>query len=346
MFRSDMIVAALAGALCAFAPAYAEERATPLSPEDLAKLEDGAAFPAVEKPALAASDWAGLPARELGDAQEKFDAEVALGADPEPFHDGFAVSDKPQIDPSEWAGLPQQELADEGEKDAGGDGSGIPGSRGEGEGADKGAQDIAAWPEGTGLIEAASEDDKLAWEGDRGAPGGERVAKPLVDPSEWAGLPQQELADESIKLGAAPPPGRDFALDVPRMDGIAPQPDAVAPWLELHGISQVSRDGPGSITARAEGVDFTIAFPGCAEGDDCPSMRLSAAFPASSGADEARMMLWNTERRFARAYLGPDGGPVLDWDVVLPEALSDGFLDEVIASWTRSLRGFTRFIEE
>ncbi|MDO5658231.1 MAG: YbjN domain-containing protein [Paracoccus sp. (in: a-proteobacteria)] len=316
---------------------------------------------AVDKPATSPSEWADLPAQELADVAFKREQEIAAGADDSEYVDYLAAGrvDKPAVSPSDWAGLPQQELVDAQIKADQEEVSVVAGrgsSTGMGAGFDKGAGDMADWPEGNGLIfasdPAAKQEDEL-----EDLP---RVDKPAVSPSDWAGLPAEELVAasqktaEEVAAGAyAHDSGAGSAPWPPETPGYPSQAEAlifgsrdqVANALGAYGLSNatVSPEGERPVTARLEGVDFTISFAGCEDADRCTNIVFAARFDAES-VDLGRLNNWNAERRSGRAYLDPEGRVVIDRDISIAGGMNAATFNQNIDEWARTLRSFAAII--
>ncbi|MFL9842308.1 YbjN domain-containing protein [Sphingomonas sp. ST-64] len=82
---------------------------------------------------------------------------------------------------------------------------------------------------------------------------------------------------------------------------------------------EADKQGDPLIEATFEqGTKFRIYFYGCEKNANCTSIQFVAAF-TDTKAGAAEMVKWNTEYRFARAYLDSDGDAVIEMDLNLDE---------------------------
>jgi Putative bacterial sensory transduction regulator len=122
----------------------------------------------------------------------------------------------------------------------------------------------------------------------------------------------------SSQSGMAAPPATPPA--VAKIEMITAQnPQSVVKALQDAGYrAEVTKDGDGDplINSSTSGYNFGIYFFGCEKNVSCTSIQFFAGF-AKTGADLAKVNKWNNEKRFGRAALDKDGGPVIRMDVDL-----------------------------
>ena len=92
-------------------------------------------------------------------------------------------------------------------------------------------------------------------------------------------------------------------------------------------IAQVLRDegygaimesdarGNPKIRSSAEGVNFTIYFYDCQNGDNCRSIQFHAGFDTRAVMTPEQMNQWNRRKRYTRAYVTDNGDPIIKYDI-------------------------------
>ena len=121
--------------------------------------------------------------------------------------------------------------------------------------------------------------------------------------------------------------------------------DDVASWLKDQGQeAKITDDGGGHkiVSSTLDGVKFGVYMFDC-KGDKCGSIQFAAGWPPNSKITASRVNEWNRTKRWARAYLDPSSGLWLECDVDLTPGGSYELLNDMFATWKKSVDGFKTF---
>lgn len=97
---------------------------------------------------------------------------------------------------------------------------------------------------------------------------------------------------------------------------------------------KVGKDSGGDprITFKQNEMKQAIYFYGCKDGKNCTSIQF-VFVGSESGHTISTINDFNSEYRFAKAYLDKDNDAVLQMDVVLNHKVSKAYLSEVFKRW-------------
>ena len=102
--------------------------------------------------------------------------------------------------------------------------------------------------------------------------------------------------------------------------------------------------GDPHIKSGAGGVQFTIFFQNCSNGQNCTTITFATGF-TDVDATLAKLNEWNQNNRFARAYLDGDEDPVLRMDVDLDhQGLPRANFNEYLDIWGSLAPKFLNFL--
>ncbi len=118
--------------------------------------------------------------------------------------------------------------------------------------------------------------------------------------------------------------------------------DAIANIARGYGSATVQVDSIGDpqIVGRIDGVQYTVNFYGCTNGQNCTTLQFRAAWTNPGGVTFDDMNRWNQDKRFGKAYLDQDNDPIIEWDVNLFGGVSTRNLDDTFDWWKLVLDNF------
>lgn len=158
-------------------------------------------------------------------------------------------------------------------------------------------------------------------------------SKPGTPPA--AAAPQPEASQPETPL-----PATEAELLVPG-DGTR-----IAAILQAAGYrAQLEQTDSGAPRIRSgmEGINYTIAFLGCAR-QPCTAIMFTSAFRMENPPDIAAVNTWNRTRNIGTAYLANDGLPGLIFVVPMQGGISRETFDFALESWRIALTDFARDI--
>ena len=94
------------------------------------------------------------------------------------------------------------------------------------------------------------------------------------------------------------------------------------------------------------GREFSIYFYGCTDGTDCTSIQFFSGYRTDGAVRISQINQWNTEQRYAKAYLTETGAARIELDVFLGESGMNG--DDfagLLSRWVRQQADFETFID-
>lgn len=136
-----------------------------------------------------------------------------------------------------------------------------------------------------------------------------------------------------------------FAAFPALAQNVTADPKAIAAILREQDFSatiKIDKEGDPLIEGQFEqGTRFNIYFYGCEKTVNCTSIQFVASF-TNTKAGSAEMVKWNTEYRFARAYLDQDGDPVIEMDLNLDKGgISRPLFDDHLDLWDTILARYS-----
>ncbi|MGE0703017.1 MAG: YbjN domain-containing protein [Vicinamibacterales bacterium] len=127
----------------------------------------------------------------------------------------------------------------------------------------------------------------------------------------------------------------------------ASDPDGlVAAILAMGYQASLDKDGTGDpiIFSRANGGNFSIEFYGCSENKACKTLRFFAGYDLENGTTLDAVNAWNSEQRFASAFLDAEADPFLQMDVNTEGGISIKTLQTNLQAWEAQKRAFESHI--
>jgi hypothetical protein len=104
--------------------------------------------------------------------------------------------------------------------------------------------------------------------------------------------------------------------------------------------AQLDKDNVGDplIRSSSSGVNFNIYFYGCKKNKQCQSLQFIAGYDLGEGTTLQALNEWNTEKRFASAYLDDEDDPFLQLDVNTEGGITQENFEKTFDLW-QSLKG-------
>lgn len=118
--------------------------------------------------------------------------------------------------------------------------------------------------------------------------------------------------------------------------------DAIVEIARGYGSVTLETDtvGDPQLVGRMNGVRYTVNFYGCENGANCTTIQFRAAWVNSGNVTMQDMNRWNQDKRFGKAYIDPEGDPVIEWDVNLFGGVSRANLDDSFDWWRLVMADF------
>ena len=133
------------------------------------------------------------------------------------------------------------------------------------------------------------------------------------------------------------------ARDIPS-DGVTLED--VAAWLRESGnVASIANDGAGHtiVSSKLGGVKFGVYMFDCNNSKRCGSIQFAAGWPTNGKIQVTKVNDWNRTKRWGRAYLDNSGGIWLESDCDLTPGGSYELLNDMFATWKKSVDGFRSF---
>ena len=103
--------------------------------------------------------------------------------------------------------------------------------------------------------------------------------------------------------------------------------------------------GDPMITSATAGYDFDIMFYDCTDHADCGSIQFYLGLSEPDQGSVENMNQWNSENRYARAYLDEEGDAILRMDVTMPgEGVSREVFMENLGLWESLMSSFVEYV--
>ncbi len=121
----------------------------------------------------------------------------------------------------------------------------------------------------------------------------------------------------------------------------AADPETLAAVIRDLGFqARLDTDNTGDpvIRSSANGGDFQIEFYGCTGNRECKTLRFYAGYDLRDGTSLDVVNQWNTDKRFASAYLDEEDDPFLQMDINTEGGISRVSLETSFEIW-QSLKG-------
>ncbi|MDJ0822464.1 MAG: YbjN domain-containing protein [Paracoccaceae bacterium] len=125
-------------------------------------------------------------------------------------------------------------------------------------------------------------------------------------------------------------------------------PAAMVAVMQSEGYpATLSTDSTGDpmITSKMEGIEYSIFFYGCTDGQACSSIKFSTAFNLQDGMTLQAVNRWHKENRFGTVHLDDEMDPFIDMDVNVAFGVSDANFADTVDWWRVVLSGFKDFID-
>ena len=104
-------------------------------------------------------------------------------------------------------------------------------------------------------------------------------------------------------------------------------------------------DGREHGFARFDGTSYAIYFMDCnADDTRCETLLFQAMWDGIDGLSLAHVNRWNMERSYGKAYLDPEGQPVLEVSVNLEGGITLQNLDDTVSVWCGMLSSFPAYL--
>ena len=135
-----------------------------------------------------------------------------------------------------------------------------------------------------------------------------------------------------VVVAAASLASASMARDIPATGLTIPD---IVSWLQAGGYqAQVitGSDGKQHVKTAANGVSFGVYLFDCKEGR-CGSVQFAAGWDTKGTQDQARVGVWNRDKRWARAYIDSSNDPWLEMDCDITPGGTYELLDDEFATW-------------
>jgi hypothetical protein len=120
----------------------------------------------------------------------------------------------------------------------------------------------------------------------------------------------------------------------------------VQAWLRDAGNeAQITNDGAGHtiVSSKLGGTKFGVYMFDCNNAKQCGSIQFASGWPTNGRIQANKVNEWNRTKRWSRAYLDESGGIWLECDVDLTPGGSYELLNDMFATWKKSVEGFKTF---
>jgi hypothetical protein len=133
------------------------------------------------------------------------------------------------------------------------------------------------------------------------------------------------------------------ARDIPS-DGVTLED--VKAWLQEQGNeATITNDGAGHtiVSSKLGETKFGVYMFDCNNAKRCGSIQFAAGWPTNGKIPVTKVNEWNRTKRWGRAYLDDSGGMWLESDVDLTPGGTYELLNDMFATWKKSVEGFRSF---
>ena len=94
------------------------------------------------------------------------------------------------------------------------------------------------------------------------------------------------------------------------------------------------------------GTDMSVYFYGCDEGARCSSIQFYSGYSVNGAVRLAQINEWNTENRYAKAYISESGSARIEYDIYLGNTgLTEADFAKALSSWVQLQKQFEAVID-
>ncbi len=139
-----------------------------------------------------------------------------------------------------------------------------------------------------------------------------------------------------------------LAVPAGAVDMIFADPWEVIHLAREHGGADVGRDAfqDPEIRGELDGRPYSISFYGCSLARDCTSVVFRLQLRREGWKpDKTAISRWNREKLFGRAYIGDDGGAVIDMPVNLVAGVAIPTLRDSFERWSEIVDEFAEHVD-
>lgn len=125
------------------------------------------------------------------------------------------------------------------------------------------------------------------------------------------------------------------------------RPDQIVSILQGFGSieNDQSQDGSPRLVGRIDGTRYGVYFYGCDDSRaNCNEIQFSAGW---SGVEInlAQINVWNSNKRYCRAYIDDEGDPMLELDINLRYGVTSENLADTVEYWQLCLNEFRKELD-
>lgn len=129
----------------------------------------------------------------------------------------------------------------------------------------------------------------------------------------------------------------------------AANPQSLMSFFESEGApAKLVEDNVGDpkIELKHYSTDFSVYFYGCDSGKSCDAIQFFSGYATEGKVAIATINEWNTDRRFARAYLTDDGAARIEYDIYTgADGITTEDFAEIFEIWVDLLGNFEKHID-
>ena len=130
---------------------------------------------------------------------------------------------------------------------------------------------------------------------------------------------------------------------------IGKDPNSLVRFFDTEGLENtLTTDDVGDPKIKVDyyGTSVPIYFYGCRENRNCTEIQLFSGYKTEGGVRLSKINEWNTNNRFARAYITEEGSARIEHDIYLGSAgLSGDDFAAVMGLWVTKVLEFEEFID-
>lgn len=130
---------------------------------------------------------------------------------------------------------------------------------------------------------------------------------------------------------------------------VASNPDTLVEFFVEEGAdveSTVDNAGDPKLKVEYYGSDFVLYFYDCTDNADCKSIQFFSGYKTEGSVRKSKVNDWNSENRFARAYISESGSARIEHDLYLGNAGIDADdFAALVSKWTKAEGEFEEFID-
>lgn len=130
---------------------------------------------------------------------------------------------------------------------------------------------------------------------------------------------------------------------------VATTANSLVQFFENEGAtveSTVDNVGDPKLKVEYYGNDFSVYYYGCDNNTNCDAIQFFSGYQTEGGVRLAKVNEWNTENRFARAYISEEGSARIEMDVFLGnDGVSADDFAQMVGIWARAMKDFEDLID-